>query len=300
MTFACVGEQLVGVLARPAGDARGSNGRTGVLIVVGGPQYRAGSHRQFTQLARALARAGYPSLRFDVRGMGDSSGQLQTFEHLGDDIAAALDAAQEQLPQVQRWVLWGLCDGASAALMYMNDTADRRVHALCLANPWVRTADSLARTHVRHYYGRRLLQADFWRKLASGKVGQHALRELGSTLRSLWSTRPNGRAIGGSDQRHFLQRMVDGLSGFEGPVLLLLSDNDFTAKEFVDLSASDAGWRRSLMRPTIQRMALSHADHTFSDRCSEHQMHNMVLNWMDHLETTTPHVARSQSRLARD
>ena len=39
-----------------------------MVIVVGGPQYRAGSHRQFTLLARHIAAAGYPVLRFDARG----------------------------------------------------------------------------------------------------------------------------------------------------------------------------------------------------------------------------------------
>ena len=42
----------------------------GMLIVVGGPQYRAGSHRQFTLLARDVAATGVPTMRFDYRGMG--------------------------------------------------------------------------------------------------------------------------------------------------------------------------------------------------------------------------------------
>ena len=69
---------------RCADDARGAPGRhtdpaacagpRGVLIVTGGPQYRAGSHRQFVLLARFLAARGMAVLRFDYRGMGDSEG----------------------------------------------------------------------------------------------------------------------------------------------------------------------------------------------------------------------------------
>ena len=44
---------------------------TAVLVVVGGPQVRAGSHRHFVQLARHLATHGHAVMRFDVRGMGD-------------------------------------------------------------------------------------------------------------------------------------------------------------------------------------------------------------------------------------
>ena len=54
----CQGEQMVGIVARPAGEHRSSNQDLGLVVIVGGPQYRAGSHRQFVHLARALAEAG--------------------------------------------------------------------------------------------------------------------------------------------------------------------------------------------------------------------------------------------------
>ncbi len=76
--FECEGEQLVGVIALP--ELRRA---IAVLVVVGGPQYRAGSHRQFVLLARRLAAAGFPVLRFDYRGMGDSTGAARTFEECG-------------------------------------------------------------------------------------------------------------------------------------------------------------------------------------------------------------------------
>ena len=78
----CAGDALVGVLSEPTAD--GVDGtRTadiGVLLIVGGPQYRAGSHRQFTLLGRALAAAGVPCLRIDYRGMGDAHGDRRAFD----------------------------------------------------------------------------------------------------------------------------------------------------------------------------------------------------------------------------
>jgi hypothetical protein len=53
LAIPCGAERLVGILAKPS-----VCGDTGVVIVVGGPQYRAGSHRQFVLLARTLAAAG--------------------------------------------------------------------------------------------------------------------------------------------------------------------------------------------------------------------------------------------------
>ena len=73
LTFDCDGERLVGVVAVPERPVP-----VGVLIVVGGPQYRAGSHRQFVHLARRLAGAGIAAMRFDYRGMGDASGDARS------------------------------------------------------------------------------------------------------------------------------------------------------------------------------------------------------------------------------
>src|SRR4051794_21287485 len=105
--FSCEGESLLAVAAVPDRPAP-----AGVLIVIGGPQYRAGSHRQFVHLARHLASRGIVCMRFDVRGMGDSTGEMQSFEDIQPDIAAAVDVfCSEQ--KLERVVLWGLCDGAT-------------------------------------------------------------------------------------------------------------------------------------------------------------------------------------------
>jgi len=73
---------LLFVLAAPFAQASDDDRRAacGVLIVVGGPQYRVGSHRQFLLLSRRLAAEGHPVMRFDYRGMGDASGAMRGFE----------------------------------------------------------------------------------------------------------------------------------------------------------------------------------------------------------------------------
>ena len=142
LQFGCDGEALVGILSPAAAPAK-----RGVLVIVGGPQYRAGSHRQFALLARHLAEQGIPALRFDYRGLGDSSGAARTFEDVGADIRSAIDAFQAAVPGLQEVVLWGLCDGAAAALFYGHQ--DPRVAGLVLLNPWARSAAGLAM--VRKY-----------------------------------------------------------------------------------------------------------------------------------------------------
>ncbi|WP_294255213.1 hydrolase 1, exosortase A system-associated [Propionivibrio sp.] len=165
VVFPVGGEQLLGIVATPDTPID-----CGVLIVVGGPQYRVGSHRQFLLLTRRLAAEAYPTMRFDYRGMGDSDGAMRNFEEVTDDIGAALDTFQSSCPTIRRVVLWGLCDAASSALLYVQATRDSRIAGLVLLNPWVRSEASLAQTHIKHYYGQRLLQREFWIKLLSGKL----------------------------------------------------------------------------------------------------------------------------------
>ena len=54
LSFACGGEWLYGVLSLPAQAPQAA--RRGVLIVVGGPQVRTGSHRQFGSSGSASGR----------------------------------------------------------------------------------------------------------------------------------------------------------------------------------------------------------------------------------------------------
>lgn len=288
LVLPCEGEQLVAVLTRPRQPAVAD---LALLVVVGGPQVRAGSHRQFTQLCRAVAAAGVPAMRFDVRGMGDSSGPLHTFEHIGPDIAAAIDALQAQLPTVRRVVLWGLCDGASAALMHLHERQaqgrpDARVAGLVLLNPWVRSAQTLARAHVKHYYWNRLRQGEFWRKLLRGGVAGRALRDL---LGNLSAARGSGPAAAASAAAlPFQERMLRAAEGFAGPVLWVLSGQDYTAKEFVELAAAEPRWRAVLGRDRATRLDLAEADHTFSERRHEDVLAQATARWLMNLPVPSP------------
>jgi uncharacterized protein len=261
--FDCEGAQLLGVLASAEGAPR-----TGVVIVVGGPQYRAGSHRQFTLLARALAHAGVPCLRFDYRGMGDSEGPRVTFEQIASDIRAAIDALVARVPSVERVVLWGLCDGASASAFYA--ASDARVAGLALFNPWVRTQEGQARTQLTHYYARRLLDPAFWRKLVSGKVAvRDSAASLGTSVREAARGDSAGAAHGSLPQR-----IAAALAAFRGPVLIGLSGNDAVAAEFRSSEAGGAG------PDAATRVDLAGFDHTFSCAAWRDDVAARTLQWL--------------------
>lgn len=270
---------LVGILSRPAQPSD-----TAVLVIVGGPQYRIGSHRQFVSLARAIANAGHAVLRFDHGGMGDSAGEAQGFESLDHDIALALDLLFAQMPGLRQVVLWGLCDGASAALLYWHARQDRRVGGMCLLNPWTRSAQSLARTHVRHYYLQRLRQPAFWRKLLSGGVAWDALRGLLGNLRA---ARRSG-AHTGDAALSFQDRMARAWRDSDVPLLLLLSGDDYTAKEFLETVHTSPAWNGALTRRAVTREDLADADHTFSDPDAKRAVEARTIAWLSGLASPLP------------
>lgn len=269
LLFSCGAETLHGVLAIPAAP----NG-IGVVIVVGGPQYRVGSHRQFVQLARHLAATGCTVLRFDARGMGDSTGTFPGFEHLTPDIAAAVDALSTLAPGLQRVVLWGLCDGASAALLYLDDTNDTRIGGLCLVNPWVRSAATQAQATLKHYYRDRLRQPAFWRKVLTGRVAWQAFADLlANWRRSRARPHPRGEA-------RYQDRMARACGRFDGDALVLLSEADYTAREFETLVAAQDAWQAALGRPGRLTATIGGADHTFSASASRRSAEQRVAAWL--------------------
>lgn len=274
VVFSCGGESLLGILTKSE-----PTNNLGVLIAVGGPQYRVGSHRQFVLLARSLAAAGFSIFRFDYRGMGDSTGDLRQFDDVSDDVAAAIDAFQAACPEVERIVLWGLCDAASASLIYWDVTQDKRVAGMVLLNPWVRSEASLAKTHIKHYYRQRLLQAEFWKKLLTFRLG------LGQSLKGLvgaWLRARTNEAQGASSSSSgtFQRKMIRGLQAFTGYTLLILSGDDYTAKEFLEYCQADAEAMKALSGARLERVNLVEADHTFSAPEQQQAVESATLSWL--------------------
>ncbi|MEK8053350.1 hydrolase 1, exosortase A system-associated [Ideonella sp. DXS22W] len=288
LPFSLGADRLLGVLHTPRGsDATG----LAVVVIVGGPQTRLGSHRQFIHLARHLAEAGHAVLRFDVRGMGDSSGDPRPFDRLSDDVQAALDALWTHQPGLQSAVLWGLCDGASAAAIHAAQHKDPRVGGLCLVNPWVRSTQSLAQTQIKHYYFQRLASGAFWHKLLRGGVGLGALGGLLANLRQAWG-RGSSAPPGASS---FQERMLRGLQRYSGPVQVLLSEHDYTAQEFANYTRARASWNEALSRPTVTQQTVVAADHTFSWPGSAQRVAQLTAAWLHGIwpqQRLSPYVNR--------
>ena len=281
ITFSCGDDVLAGVVHR--GSPRAAIGV--VIVVAGGPQYRVGAHRQFVSLARLLASQGYPVLRFDLRGMGDSSGEHLGYLQSDPDIRSAVDALLSELPDLREVVLFGECNSASGILFYAYQ--DRRVRQIALANPWVRTPELQAETILKHYYLDRLKSREFWLHVRSGQfsVGDSfkSMLELVRTFVSGRKRLRQGRAsddLGSIDHLPLPARTGEGLRRFKGRVLFLLSGRDLIAREFDEVTKASVAWKGLLDDHRVSREDVLDADHTFSKPEVKHRAQRLVLNWL--------------------
>lgn len=174
VAFDCAGDTLVGTL-----DA--AQGTTGLLIVSGGNEIRAGAHRGMALLATKVAAAGHPVFRYDRRGVGDSAGTNGGFLTAADDLGAAVAAFRREAPQVTRVAAFGNCDAASTLALFGRAAG---IDTMLLANPWVvEDSDSLPpAAAIRARYVERLLDPRAWGRLVSGRVD---LRKLARGIRKI-------------------------------------------------------------------------------------------------------------------
>lgn len=93
------------------------------------------AHRVYVNLARDLCSHGYPVMRFDYRGYGDSEGRFEdsTLAEQQSDIHAAIGLVLEKHPQIKSAGLLGLRYGATLASMVADN--DRSISHLVLLDP---------------------------------------------------------------------------------------------------------------------------------------------------------------------
>jgi exosortase A-associated hydrolase 1 len=213
-TFACEGAQLVATLDQASGN-------TGLLIVTGGNEVRSGAWAGQAQFAARIAGAGYPVLRFDRRGCGDSEGSNAEFRDSAADILAAMATLRAECPHLTRIVAMGNCDAASALMLAGGAGAD----GLLLSNPWTFESDGGAEAPpeaVRNHYRGRLGDWQAIKRLLTGKVA------LGPLLRSLVSA-----AKPAAPPSSLAQDMAAGIADFAGPIRFAVADRDRTGLAFL-------------------------------------------------------------------
>ncbi len=89
------------------------------------------------------------------------------------------------------------------------------------------------------------------------------------------------RAVGGlGKDAPFQERMAAAWAHAPQPVLLLLSGNDYTAREFGQAVASVPAWRGALQRKSLTQHDMPGADHTLSDPADSRHGEQLLLQWL--------------------
>ena len=209
LTFPVQGETLGASF--DAGD-----GDVGVVMVTGGSQTRVGSHRMYERLAAALSAAGVSTLRFDRRGVGDSSGSDSGFRRSGEELAGAVELLRRERPGLRKIFGFGLCDGATALCL---SSARAGLDGVILVNPWLVEAEAGAPppAAVRHHYRQRLLSREGWKKILTGQIN------IGKLLKGVRSASQRSQAS------PLAQEAARGLAGSSLPAIAILCTGDATA-----------------------------------------------------------------------
>ena len=241
LSFDCEGSAL-------AASLDSAEGTTGLLFVTGGTQTRIGSHRMYERLALALAEAGWPCLRFDRRGVGDSEEEDPDWRGSGPDLAAAAAAFRREQPRLTRLLGFGLCDGASALALHGPSAG---LDGYVLVNPWFVEAEAGERpaAAIKSHYREQLLSLSGWKRLLSGSI---SYKKLLMGLGKIVASRPSSLA----------GEIAASLGKSALPAQLVLATRDSTA------IAAQAEWAspafRAVRSANPAPVTIDSDSHTFS------------------------------------
>jgi len=263
---------LVGVLTQP--DQAGRN-LPALVFLNAGLLHRVGPYRMHVDLARRLAARGYPSLRFDLAGRGDSA-RASTGTDDPDaplaDIRHALDMLEEG-GHGTHFVLFGLCTGADHA--HRGAVLDPRVTGTIMLDGYgYRTW----KFFVRRYAPALLSPARLLRSISSrlGNILSHAREPAGDGPRPdqdeefLW--RLPAKADFAGDLRALVQRETRMLYIYTAGVS---SDYYNYQDQFRD-AFPDIDFRGCL-----QVQMFPDADHEFTLLEDRARMFDTITGWLD-------------------
>ena len=236
----------------------GAEGDVGLLLVIGGSQTRIGSHRMYERLAKALAEQGFPCLRFDRRGTGDSSDEDPGFRGSAPDITAAEAALLAHYPALSRLHALGLCDGASAIALFGDEAG---LDGLVLVNPWLVEAASgePPPAAIRRHYRDRLLSLRGWKDIVSGAI---SYRKLLRGISKIVRRSPSSLA----------QDVAAALQHHSVPAQVILCRGDATA------IAADAEFKTAALRGlAAEPLRIDSDSHTFARPGDEEKLLAAVL-----------------------
>jgi alpha/beta superfamily hydrolase len=247
----------------------------GVVLLNSGILHRTGASRIHVALARRLAQAGYPSLRMDFSGIGDSQPRrddLRFEESAPLEVREALDR-MEALAGCEAFVLFGLCSGADVAIQVA--PLDRRVTGIVHLDA---VAYRTPQWYLRHY-GPRAMRLGPWIRFAHRRV-----RALGVRSSEAAAETPDAEVqqiptyVREFPPHAEFERMLAALAARRVQQLFLYTSG-------MESRINHPGqFARSFPRvdfgDTLRVEHWPDADHIFRGRHHQHRLFDTVVEWM--------------------
>lgn len=186
--------QLLAIVTEPDAKDRRPDA-PGMVLLSSGLLHRVGACRMHVRMARALAEAGYVSIRFDFAGLGDSEPRRDTlpFEKSGVLETQEAMAVLAEKYDVRQFVLAGLCSGADVA--FYAAIEDPRVLSIIQLDPFVYRTPR----YYFHRYAPRLLRLESWLNILTGKT------YIGPALKRAFGRKQDGGAEAQADESELVQ-----------------------------------------------------------------------------------------------
>jgi len=271
VVFNSSGVRLFGVVGTPTTP---EPRRRGVVLIHGWGGYRIGPRRILVHAARRLAEAGFFTLRFDLRGRGDSAGEGRKtcLDDMIEDTLHAVDFLSGAT-EAQRITLLGICSGANVAIGAATLRTDSlRELALWSTLPFQPQQRSRQRVRrARFYLGkylRKALNPATWRKMLRGDVDY---RMVGRAIAG--DRRPGSGEVNLKDSA---RDIMSEFGRFNGRALFVTGTEDPEGQEGRRLFARFCESRRleAVFHP------IAGATHSFYAPAHEREVIETTLAWL--------------------
>jgi pimeloyl-ACP methyl ester carboxylesterase len=282
---------LMGMMTLPGADV--NRQPLGVMLLNAGVIHRVGPHRLNVKLARHLAGLGYPCIRIDLSGLGDSragTASVSFREQSVLDIQAALGQAQHHLG-TDRFVVVGICSGAHNGLAAA--LADSRIAGLLMLDGYAYPTRKTRWVRLAQRY-----HALSWQELAAWPV-RRALKAVSRAHRSVVAKAAPAAPQSAPSQpgRDEYAAMVGALVDRGAKVYAVFSGSMLEtynyAQQFHDAFAGHAfvGRMKCEFLPEI--------DHTLTPVASQRLLMSKVASWLSEISAgSVSTIDRNASTLA--
>lgn len=297
----------------------------GIILLCPGVKNRVAPQRLYVKMARRFCALGFPALRFDFSGIGDSEGEVaeefaadfygtvQAGRYV-DDTLAAMDWMEEHTG-IRSFILAGLCGGAITGLLA--GSRDRRVCGLlALGIPVIMSGRSFDPSRyitrgqldrLRGGYLSKVGDASSWirfltfrsdyRKIVKSLCGPVLHRGKGiEQLPDKKTGEGNGGNTADGNINPLFRPALEQMLQTGRRVIFIFSGSDRLQWEFEEKFA--AGCNLAQWGQRFQKFTIPYANHVLSFSEWQEDMFGIACDWLEpYAGTATEAHARAQHSL---